>query len=402
MLSRRDHRYVSFVSIFSIGSMAIGVAALIIVLSVMNGFDKEIKGRLLQAIPHISVTFNQALTPEDFRDLRSKIIKEKNVERVEPLIESFTMLSANGQKVGAELRNINSDNSALMGLAKSLTSGAISSLDDGKYGVLIGSAIARKLGVFIDDQLEIILPSMTVSPLGVFPRTKMVRVGGIFQVGAQVDATTIMMRDQDIQKILRLGDNFHGLQIFLDDPSFAGTTQKRLEALFPVEAEWISWQKSMESLFKAMEMEKRVVSLLLSVIIGVAAFNIVASLALGVSEKQSDIAVLRTFGASPETIMKIFVVQGMAAGCAGISLGACLGCIVAHYIGDILKVIEKAFGANLFDPAVYLITTLPSDIVFFDVIKICSAAALASLVATIYPSWRASQILPAEALSYEC
>ena len=150
-----------------------------------------------------------------------------------------------------------------------------------------------------------------------------------------------------------------------------------------------------------MEMEKRVVSLLLSVIIGVAAFNIVASLSLGVSEKQSDIAVLRTFGASPETIMKIFIVQGMAAGCAGISLGACLGCIVAHYIGDILKVIENAFGANLFDPAVYLITTLPSDIVSFDVIKICLAAALASLVATIYPSWRASQILPAEALSYE-
>ena len=205
MLSRRGHRYVSFVSMFSIGSMAIGVAALIIVLSVMNGFDKEIKGRLLQAIPHISVTFDEALTPEDFRDLKSKIIKEKNVERVEPLIESFTMLSANGQKVGAELRNINSDNSDPMGLAKSLTSGAISSLDDGKYGVLIGSAIARKLGVFIGDQLEIILPSLTVSPLGVFPRTKMVRVGGIFQVGAQVDATTIMMRDQDIQKILRLG-----------------------------------------------------------------------------------------------------------------------------------------------------------------------------------------------------
>ena len=400
-LSKRDQRYVSFVSMFSIGSMAIGVSALIIVLSVMNGFDKEIKGRLLQVIPHIVVMFDDMLAPETYLELRDSLIKEGNVETVEPLVRSFAMLSANGQKLGAELRNINSTTAESLGLSKNPTDGVLSNLDHGNFGVLIGSPMARKLGIGIGDRIKLVLPSFTVSPVGIFPRVKMVHVAGIFQVGAQVDATTIMMQQQDIQKILRLGNNFHGLQISLADPLLAETNRKEFEAVLSVEAQWTAWQQSMESLFQAMEMEKRVVSLLLSVIIGVAAFNIVASLALGVSERQSDIAVLRTLGVSPMTVMKIFVVQGMVAGCSGIVLGAFLGCFVALYIGDILEGIEQVSGTHLFDPAIYLITTLPSDIAALDVIKVCSAALFISLIATLYPSWRASKILPAEALSYE-
>ncbi|MAJ87940.1 MAG: lipoprotein-releasing system transmembrane subunit LolC, partial [Porticoccaceae bacterium] len=258
-LSKRDQRYISFVSMFSVGSMAIGVAALIIVLSVMNGFDKEIKGRLLKVMPHLVVIFDDTLTPKTYLQLRNSVLDQGNVETVEPLVRSFAMLSANGQKVGAELRNLNSDNPAFLGLSENLIEGALSNLDQGNFGVLIGSPMARKLGVVIGDRITLVLPSLTVSPVGMFPRTKMVHVAGVFQVGAQVDAATIMMHQRDIQKILRLGNNFHGLQISLTDPFLAEANRKEFEAIFSLEAQWISWQQSMATLFRAMEMEKRVV-----------------------------------------------------------------------------------------------------------------------------------------------
>jgi lipoprotein-releasing system permease protein len=246
--------------------------------------------------------------------------------------------------------------------------------------------------------LQLSLPAVTVTPAGVFPRIKSVQVTGIFQVGAQVDASLGFMHQQDMRRLLQLGDRYQGVQVqmhnaYLADQWLAKTSNPEIQ--------WRSWTQEMGTLFQAMRMEKLVVSLLLSVIVAVAAFNIVASLVLMVADKRRDIAVVRTLGATSELVMKIFVVQGMAVGLMGILVGTVAGCLLAYFIGDIVSLFEAVTGVYLFDPSVYLISALPSKIVFGDVVMVVGSATLISFIATIYPAWRAGQVLPAEALRYE-
>ena len=399
--SVRGEGYLSFVSALSMGAMAIGVMALITVLSVMNGFDREIKSRLLRIMPHLVALPEESLASADYLRLEEIIGAHAGVEAMIPLTQSYIMLSRADQKLGAMLRGIDPADAMHADLRQDMLAGDLTSLSRGDYGVVVGSQIARKLGLSMGDKLQLTLPQLSMTPLGMFPRIKSARVIGIFQVGAQVDGSTVLMHRGDVQKLLRLGDRYQGIQIQLRDPYAVATQMGDFVDLLPSTTEWHSWQQSMASLFDAMRMEKQIVRLLLSVIVAVAAFNIVASLVLMVSNKRADIAVIRTLGASSATVMKIFMVQGVAVGCVGIAIGTLLGCLLAANIGDLLSLIESVLGVHLFDPSVYLISVLPSKVLLTDVLSVALTSLALCFIASLYPAWRAAQIQPAEALRYD-
>jgi lipoprotein-releasing system permease protein len=401
--SKRREGFVSFISGFSVAAMALGVMALIVVLSVMNGFDKEIKQRLLRIIPHATVAGHPSFTSDQLAEIRQQIIArgDTGVTAVVPMVQGFVMLSKDVNQVGVNLQGLDEAWPTAELLKENMLSGYVEQLAPGDFSIILGSQIARKLNVFIGDKIQVTLPMISVTPAGIFPRTKRVTVSGIFEVGAQVDASVAFMHQQDMQKLMRLGDNYQGFQLQFEDPYKVDSWLKSNATSILPNHQWRSWSNTMSSLFQAMRMEKLVVSLLLSVIIAVAAFNIIASLVLMVADKRKDIAVIRTMGANSSLITKIFIVQGMTVGAVGVLSGTLLGCFVAYFIGDIVGIIEGLLGVYLFDPSIYLINTLPSRIVFNDVAAVVGIALTVSFLATLYPAWRAGKILPAEALRYD-
>ena len=401
--SKRREGFVSFISGFSVAAMALGVMALIVVLSVMNGFDKEIKQRLLRIIPHATVAGHPSFTSDQLAEIRQQIIArgDTGVTAVVPMVQGFVMLSKDVNQVGVNLQGLDAAWPTAELLKENMLSGYVEQLAPGDFSIILGSQIARKLNVFIGDKIQVTLPMISVTPAGIFPRAKRVTVSGIFEVGAQVDASVAFMHQQDMQKLMRLGDNYQGFQLQFEDPYKVDSWLKSNATSILPNHQWRSWSNAMSSLFQAMRMEKLVVSLLLSVIIAVAAFNIIASLVLMVADKRKDIAVIRTMGANSSLITKIFIVQGMTVGAVGVLSGTLLGCFVAYFIGDIVGIIEGLLGVYLFDPSIYLINTLPSRIVFNDVAAVVGIALTVSFLATLYPAWRAGKILPAEALRYD-
>ena len=402
--SKRSEGFVSFISGFSLCAMALGVAALIVVLSVMNGFDREIKSRLLKIVPHITITDPRGLDQQQIDSLQSRLNSETDpmVLSVVPMLQGYVMLSQAEQQAGVVLQGLDPGLSTAEKLADNMLSGHVQQLEEGEFGIILGSQLARKLDVFVGDQLQLTLPKVSVTPAGIFPRIKRVRVVGIFRVGAQVDASVAFIHFRDGQKLLQMGDRFHSVQVELADPFAAESwLLEKQAAISAGDYEWRSWMDDMGSLFQAMRMEKVIVSLLLSVIIAVAAFNIVASLVLMVSDKRSDIAVMRTMGASSATVVKVFMIQGMAVGALGILIGTFFGCLLAYFIGDIVAALESLAGFYIFDPSIYLISALPSRILPGDLLIVISGAFVISFLATLYPAWRAGKVLPAEALRYD-
>jgi lipoprotein-releasing system permease protein len=412
MRSKRRDSFVSFISLFSLAAMALGVTALIVVLSVMNGFDREIKMRLLRVVPHVTVTSPQGLDRAQINQFEAELKASADnapvqVLSVVPMLQSFVMGSSKGNQTGLVLQGIDPESRTGEKLAENMISGYVGQLQAGEFGVVVGSQVARKLDLFVGDRLQLTLPSVTVTPAGVFPRIKRVTVTGIFQVGAQVDASVVFIHYRDGQKLLRLGDRFQGVQLELSDAFVADnwlaaqSSKSFLNGSLKDDLNWRTWSDNMGTLFQAMRMEKVIVSLLLSVIIAVAAFNIVASLVLMVSDKRKDIAVIRTLGATSGTVMKIFVIQGLAVGSLGILAGTVVGCLLAYFVGDIVAGLEALSGSYIFDPSIYLISALPSEIIFSDVAAVVGGALVISFLATLYPAWRAGKVLPAEALRYD-
>jgi len=412
MRSKRRDSFVSFISLFSLAAMALGVTALIVVLSVMNGFDREIKMRLLRVVPHVTVTSPQGLDRAQINQFEAELKASADnapvqVLSVVPMLQSFVMGSSKGNQTGLVLQGIDPESRTGEKLAENMISGYVGQLQAGEFGVVVGSQVARKLDLFVGDRLQLTLPSVTVTPAGVFPRIKRVTVTGIFQVGAQVDASVVFIHYRDGQKLLRLGDRFQGVQLELSDAFVADnwlaaqSSKGFLNGSLKDDLKWRTWSDNMGTLFQAMRMEKVIVSLLLSVIIAVAAFNIVASLVLMVSDKRKDIAVIRTLGATSGTVMKIFVIQGLAVGSLGILAGTVVGCLLAYFVGDIVAGLEALSGSYIFDPSIYLISALPSEIIFSDVAAVVGGALVISFLATLYPAWRAGKVLPAEALRYD-
>ena len=397
--SKRREGFVSFISGFSLFAMALGVMALIVVLSVMNGFDAEIKQRLLRVVPHITAVSPEPISAPQIADLEQHLANDSAVAAVVPMVQSYAMLSYAGQQVGVMVQGIDASWPTVQLVKEHMIAGHIAQLAPGEFGIVLGSQVARKLDLFVGDRVQLTLPDVNITPAGVFPRIKRFVVVGVFKVGAQVDASVSFIHQQDARKLLRLGDDYQGVQLQMHNAYAADQWVLKNQQLF--DWRWRPWSQQMGTLFQAMRMEKMVVSLLLSVIIAVAAFNIIASLVLMVADKRKDIAVVRALGASSAMVTQIFVVQGMAVGMMGIMVGTVLGILLAYSIGDLVAAFETITGLYLFDPSVYLISSLPSKILLADVTTVIGCALVISLLATLYPAWRAGQVLPAEALRYD-
>ena len=382
--------------------MAIGVMTLIVVLSVMNGFDREIKQRLLNVIPHISLKHDNSISPQQLNQL-SKQLKSSDprITSIMPILENYAMLANSSRQQGVLLKGLDVSWASAKLVSDNMLMGDISQLQPRSYGILLGSQAARNLGVGLGDSVEVILPKLSVTPVGTFPRLKIMKVIGLFEVGAQVDATTAYINERDARKLLQLGDNYQGLQLALEDPFLANDVINSMASNLSKDMSIVSWSDQMATLFQAMRMEKLVVGLLLSVIIAVAAFNIIACLVLMVTDKRKDIAVLRTLGATSHQIMRIFIIQGSAIGIVGVALGLILGSVIALYVGDIVAFFEQLTGTYIFDPTVFMISSLPSKLLFSDILLVVAGASILSVLATIYPAWRAGQVLPSEALRYD-
>ncbi len=396
---RRNH-FISFISLTSILGIALGVTALITVLSVMNGFEKELRHRMLGMSAHIVVkTTDNNL--HDWQNLAQELRAKPHVTGVAPFIEGQAMISHNKNVKGTFLQGILPDTEPQVSQVKDkMVVGAIDNLKAGEFGIVLGEELARSLNIWLDDKITLIVPQASVTPVGLLPRMKRFTVQGIFSVGMhEYDSGLVLLHIEDMAKLLRMPtESVHGLNIKLDDMFLAKPFNRQLQEEGYYSYDWTYRHKNF---FEAIKMEKTVMFVILTLIVAVAAFNIVSTLVMVVTDKQADIAILRTLGATPRTVMGIFMVQGTLIGVFGTLLGLFGGISLAMNIETVIPALEQLFGIQFLSPEVYYISELPSDLRWLDVYRISILSLIISLIATIYPAWRGSRIQPAEALRYE-
>lgn len=399
--SRKRNRFTSVIAMVSMLGMILGVTSLIVVLAVMNGFAGELRGRILSLVAHGYVEQNGSGI-EHWRDLRVLIEADAEVVAVSPYITDKVILGSGRTLRGAVLTAVDPQlESGVSNIPEAMVQGSLAGLDADGFNVVLGAALARILGVQSGDEVEVTLPRLTVTPLGVFPRSKRLTVIGLFEVGAQPDVYQAYVSLETGQKLLGTRGKVDGLQVKTLDLFSAPQTMLRLARDLPEQYTVKDWSQTQGSLFRAVKMEKIMVSLLLLSVVAVAAFNIVSTLVMSVAEKRRDIAVLRTMGARARGIMAIFVAHGLGLAAVGISIGTFTGVVLATNISAITAFVERSLGVKLFDPSVYFISELPSDLQWGDVWTVVLASLVLSLLATLYPAWRAAQIAPAEVLRYE-
>ncbi len=399
-LSRKRNRFTSLISAISMLGMVLGVTSLIVVLSVMNGFAGELRGRILSLVPHGYIESREGLA--EWPEVAAALESSPGVVAVAPFISEKVLLRSRRTLQGAELTAVVPDlETGVSEVADNMLAGNFEELSGTPFGVVLGASLARVLAVVPGDSLEVTVPRLTVTPLGVFPRSKRLTVVGLFEVGAQPDSYQAFVSLETGQRLFGGGGKVDGLQVRTEDLFAAPDILAALETDLPEGLRAVDWSQTQGSLFRAVRMEKLIVSLLLLSVVAVAAFNIVSTLVMSVTEKRRDIAVLRTMGARAEGIMAIFVAHGLALATIGIGAGAILGVLLSLNIADITVAIENALGVKLFDPSVYFISELPAELQVSDVVAVVIAAFVLSLGATLYPAWRAAQVAPAEVLRYE-
>lgn len=394
---RRNH-FISFISLTSILGLTLGVAVLITVLSVMNGFDRELKNRILGMVPHASLN-----AYEPFRNWKKVVdfsLREKGVAAAAPFNHLQGMLTTGSMVSGALITGIEPEMEKKVSIIQNhMSDGSIDALHDGEFGIVLGSGLAANLGVMVGDKVTLVLPEASLSPAGVIPRFKRFTVVGIFKVGADVDGLLAYVHLNDAARLLRMEGKVQGVRLKMDDLFKASEVSQALVRQHPDFFYASNWTLTHGNLFSAIKMEKAMMALLLLFIVAVAAFNIVSSLVMVVTDKKADIAILRTLGASPNTIMKIFMVQGTIVGVVGTVSGVLLGVLLSLTISDIATGIEHLFNVSLFDA--YFVNYLPSQLELDDVVWVSIVAFALSFMATVYPARRAARVQPAEALRYE-
>jgi len=400
--SRKRNRFASIIALVSMLGMVLGVASLITVLAIMNGFAGELRGRILSLVPHGYIEPADQGSLPDWRSLASSLEARPQVLAAAPYISDKVILAGPSQLRGALLTAIDPALEAgVSGVGEAMVYGSLAALEAEAFGVVLGVSLARALGVSPGDSVEVTIPRLTVTPLGTFPRSKRLRVVGLFQINAQPDGQQAYVSLQTGQRLFATGSGVDGLQLRTVDLMTAPRTLAALAPDLPPGLVVRDWSQTQGSLFRAVKMEKIMVGLLLLSVVAVAAFNIVSSLVMSVAEKRGDIAVLRTMGARAGGIMGIFIAHGLGLAAAGIGTGALLGVLLASNIAAVTARLESWLGVKLFDPAVYFISELPAELLWQDVLWVVAAALLLSLAATLYPAWRAARIAPAEVLRYE-
>jgi lipoprotein-releasing system permease protein len=399
---RRNH-FVSFISLTSMIGLALGVVVMIVVLSVMNGFDHEMRTRVLGMVPHATIESGEPIN--DWQSLATKVRQNPQVEAVAPFTQMQGLLTNNGNVQKILLNAIDPDQERKVSIIDQfMKQGRLDDLVAGGFGVVIGDKAATKLGVGIGDKVTFVAPEVTVTPAGMFPRMKRFTVVGIFHVGAgELDGYLGVTNLQDLARLHRWKpDQVQGLRLKFTDLFKAPRTAYEIAQNLG-EHEYYSrdWTRTHGNLYQAIGMEKSIIGLLLLLIVAVAAFNIISTLVMVVNDKRGDIAILRTLGATPGQIMAIFMVQGTVIGVVGTAIGAAVGIFAALNVSAAISALEGLIGHKFLNADVYFIDYLPSQLMAEDVFLVCGAALILSFLATLYPAWRAARTQPAEALRYE-
>ena len=396
----RNH-FISFISWVSILGIALGVMVLITVLSVMNGFDTVIKSRILEMVPQVTITrWDGEMT--QWQKLAKVVSANPDVTASAPFVQTQAMLNAGGSPNFGMIKGIDpAREPGVSPIGAKLVEGKLSSLTQGSFGIILGRDLAANMGVGVGDKVTVIAPKTSLSPVGLLPRIKVFKVVGVFKTGYQYDSSYALANLHDVAALLKMGDSVTGVQFKLTDlyksPEVVQWCNKNLPAGYHT----FDWTMQNQNFFAALKMEKMMMFLILLLIIAVAAFNMLSSLVMMVTDKESDIAILRTLGCQSGTLMRVFVVQGFVTGLFGTILGLILGVILSLNVTALVDKIQQLLGVQFLSSDVYYISFVPSKLQWQDVGLVTVVALALSLIATLYPAFRASRIQPAEALRYE-
>jgi lipoprotein-releasing system permease protein len=402
---RSTHRrgFVSFVAFMSVCGLMLGVATLIVVLSVMNGFERELRSRMLAVTAHATIAGLDGRL-DDWQALQARVRATPGVTAAAPYVESQALFANGRRMAGASVRGVLPDEErATSGLAQHLTAGTLADLAPGSYATILGTALAHELNVRVGDSVILIAPEGSATPTGVVPRMRRFRVAGLFQSGMyEYDRGLALINLNDAQLLFRSGADVTGLRLAFANPLRAPTLVKNIAVSLGGPGFYVNdWTQDHANFFRAIRTEKTMMFLILLMIVAVAAFNIVATLVMIVKEKQTDIAILRTLGAGPRNVLLTFAIQGVLIGLAGTLLGTALGTLLAHNLQQLVAGLERLLGTQFLDARVYYMSDLPAYVEGADVLKVCVVAFLLCVLATIYPAWRAARTAPAEALRHE-
>ncbi len=400
--TRQRTRFITVISLISIVGIAIGMTVLITVLSVFNGFQREVRTRMLGAVAHVQVQGFGETLPE-WKSIAELAQKNPEVQASAPYVSAQGLLTSGGHVRGVFLRGIvPALEDTVDDLGRNMRRGDIASLKSGEYNIILGEPLARALGAVPGDRIVLVAPQGQVTPAGIIPRLRQFTVTGTFNIGHyEIDSTLALVHMEDAQRLYLLGDQVTGVRLKLADLFRAPAVSRELMQVLPRDVQVVDWTRMNATYFRAVDLEKRMMSLLLFFIIAIAAFNLVSSLFMVVKEKNADIAILRTLGASPGGVMRVFKIQGTISGVTGVVFGIVFGVIGALNVDVIVSFVERVFGFKFLPQDVYQITDLPSELRYSDVITTAIVSFTLSILATIYPSWRASKVNPAEALRYE-
>lgn len=399
--AKRSNNFISFISLVSMLGLMLGVAALIVVLSVMNGFDRELKDRILGMVPHGTISdYGKPL--ENWQTVAEAVNLQPGVVGTAPYIQAQGMLTNRGVVRGVLINGIEPElEQKISILGNHMKAGSLDQLASKSYGIVLGSLLARSMGAAVGDKITLVLPEASISVAGVIPRLKRFTVVGLFEVGAELDANLAYIHIEDAARIKRMSSGVDGIRLQFDNLFEAPYRIRQIITDLGEFYRASDWTRTHGNLFQAIQLEKKMIGLLLFLIVFVAAFNIVSTLVMVVTDKKGDIAILRTLGATPGRIMRIFMVQGTVIGVMGTLLGSALGIVLALTITDLIAWVEQFFGIQFLSAEVYFISYLPSQLRLEDVVTIIGVALSISFLATLYPAWRASRTQPAEALRYE-
>ena len=400
--SKHKNHYISFISLASMLGIMIGVLALITVLSVMNGFEKELRERILGMVAHVTVSGTDGKLA-NWQKVDQQLANNKQIDGIAPYIQQQVMISANGEVRGILMQGVQPERqNAVSELEDNMLDGSLSTLKDREYGIAIGRELSNAIGAYIGDKITVITPFARVTPAGVLPRMKRFTVTAIYKMNMRdYDSSTAFIHMDDAARLFKMKGQVSGLRIRLDDLFEAQPMATALQQELGNEVEVSDWGKDNKTFFSAIRMEKTMMFFILLLIVVVAAFNLVSSLVMVVNDKQADIAILRTLGISPSSIKKIFMIQGSIIGVSGAILGAIGGVLLAGNLETIIPALENFFGAKIFPEDIFYISKVPSELHMPDVWLITVTALVLAVLSTIYPANRAAAVQPAESLRYE-